>query len=116
MADNKQIPIFVAAAREMSLRNMFVDLLAEMGYDKTFASPTGLGAWKQMKRHGADFVAAGMQLKDMDGLTLLEFARADDQFADVPFLLIAEVITQADVLRAGQAGVSDILILEAYFN
>ena len=109
MITKNQSPVFVVAGREMSLRQLFVDLLEEMGYDKTFASPTGLGAWKQMKRHGADFVAAGMQLKDMDGLTLLEFARADDQFAEIPFLLIAEVITQADVLKAGQAGVSDIL-------
>ena len=112
MGVQKQPPVFIVAGREMSLRQLFVDLLEEMGYDKTFASPTGLGAWKQMKRHGADFVAAGMQLKDMDGLTLLEFARADDQFAEIPFLLIAEVITQADVLKAGQAGVSDILTLE----
>jgi tetratricopeptide (TPR) repeat protein len=95
--------------RDMQMRYMMVDLLKEMGYENVLTTASGTTAWTLLKQHGGDFIISGIQLKEISGLTLLKIVKADAEFATIPFLLLAEVITKGDVVDAGEAGVSEIL-------
>ncbi len=107
MSDRK--PTFVVAERDMVLRRNFVEMLEDMGAGRVLATQSGTTAWTLLKRHGADFVVSGLQLAEISGLTLLKIVRADEDFLRIPFLLVAEVVTKAEVVEAGECGVSEIL-------
>jgi len=102
-------PNVIVAEKDLSLRHRIVDLLRDMGIVQVQATPSGTSAWAMLKRQGADMVIAGWNLQEIGGLSLLKILRADADFVTTPFLLLSEVVTQAQVVEAGEAGVSEIL-------
>ena len=101
--------VFLIADRDMVLRRMLTGLLQDMGFTNIHATPSGTMAWTLIKQHGADFIITGMHLQEISGLSLLKIVRADSQFSDTPYLILAEVVTQSEVLAAGESGVSEVL-------
>ncbi|MCB2189014.1 MAG: tetratricopeptide repeat protein [Deltaproteobacteria bacterium] len=102
-------PRFLIVDRDISLRQRFMAVLKGMGYTDVFTTPSGTQAWTLLKQRGADVLVAGVHLADISGISLLKIVRADAQFAFIPFLLVAEMVTKEEVLEAGEAGVSEIL-------
>jgi Flp pilus assembly protein TadD len=102
-------PKVIVAEKDLSLRHRMVDLLRDMGIVQVEATPSGTSAWAMLKRDGADMVIAGWNLQEIGGLSLLKIMRADADFVTTPFLLLSEVVTQGQVVEAGEAGVSEIL-------
>lgn len=107
MSENS--PKVIVAEKDLSLRHRMVDLLRDMGIVRVEATPSGTSAWAMLKRDGADMVIAGWNLQEIGGLSLLKIMRADADFVATPFLLLSEVVTQSQVVEAGEAGVSEIL-------
>ncbi len=71
----------------------------------------GTEAWSLIKRHQIDFVICAWNLlPEMSGLVLLKVVRADAAFSTTPFMLVVDEITKAQVIAAGEAGVTDIII------
>jgi tetratricopeptide (TPR) repeat protein len=102
-------PNVIVAEKDLSLRHRIVDLLRDMGIVQVESTPSGTTAWALLKRQGAELVVAGWNLQEIGGLSLLKIMRADADFVTTPFLLLSEVVTQAQVVEAGEAGVSEIL-------
>jgi tetratricopeptide (TPR) repeat protein len=102
-------PKVIVAEKDLSLRHRMVDLLRDMGIVLVESTPSGTSAWAMLKREGADMVIAGWNLQEIGGLSLLKIMRADADFVTTPFLLLSEVVTQNQVVEAGEAGVSEIL-------
>jgi tetratricopeptide (TPR) repeat protein len=102
-------PKVIVAEKDLSLRHRMVDLLRDMGIVLVESTPSGTSAWAMLKRDGADMVIAGWNLQEIGGLSLLKIMRADADYVTTPFLLLSEVVTQNQVVEAGEAGVSEIL-------
>ncbi|KMY67282.1 hypothetical protein AAU61_10510 [Desulfocarbo indianensis] len=102
-------PRVIVAEKDLSLRRRMTELLADMGIVQVQSTPSGTAAWTLLKRIGAELVIAGWNLQEIGGLSLLKIMRADADFVTTPFLLLSEVVTQNQVVEAGEAGVSEIL-------
>jgi len=102
-------PRVIVAEKDLSLRRRITELLADMGIVQVRSTPSGTNAWTLLKRIGAELVIAGWNLQEIGGLSLLKIMRADADFVTTPFLLLSEVVTQNQVVEAGEAGVSEIL-------
>lgn len=105
----KENPVFLVADRDMSVRRWMTDIINAMGYTNVRSTSSGTMAWTMLKQHGADVIISGLNLKDISGLNLLKIARADDKYFETPFLLMAELVTQEQVVEAGEAAVTEIL-------
>jgi tetratricopeptide (TPR) repeat protein len=72
---------------------------------------TGTEAWSMIKHFNINLIISSWDLMpDMSGLVLLKVVRADSAHASIPFLLVVDEITKAQVMEAGSAGVSDIIV------
>lgn len=86
-------------------------LLRDMGYSDVLTPGHGDQAWSIIKSQHVDFVfSAWRLLPEMSGLDLLKVIRADLSHAAIPFILIVEEITKSQVIEAGEAGVTDIIL------
>ena len=103
--------IFLVAESDPSLRATICQLLLEWGAKQALGAADGTEAWSILKKQGADFVVAAWDMPEMGGLALLKVVRTDPELAEVPFILLAEALTRSQVIEAGEAGVSDILLL-----
>lgn len=102
-------PVFLVADRDMAMRHFVSETIKHMGYSDIHATASGTMAWTILKQHGADVIVCGLNLKELNGLTLLKIARADDNYFETPFLLLADLVTEQQVVEAGEAAVTEIL-------
>ena len=103
-------PTFLIAHQELSVRETLRELLSGMGFENVRQVQTGTQAWSSLKRAAADFLIAGWKMHEMNGLVLLKVVRSDMVFCDTPFIMVVKQITKHQVIEAGLAGVSDIIV------
>ena len=97
---------------DQDLRRTQAAMLKNMGFTKILQAADGNEAWSMIKTFQVAMVICSWRLsRDMSGLVLLKVIRADQAYAEIPFLMVVDEITRAQVLEAGQAGVSDIIVL-----
>jgi len=110
IVDPGSLRILVAEG-ERPLRQALVSMLKELGYETIIEAVNGSDAWTKLRRHGADFVIAGWHMPEMNGMALLKIMRTDDAYFSVPLFLVTPNIDKSQVIEAGEAGVTDIILL-----
>ena len=96
---------------EPVLRQGMVDCLQELGLEDILEASYTNQAFKALQRGGIDLVIVGWQTPQAGGIGLLKQIRQDPKLFTTPILLVAESLTKIQVVQAGRAGVSDIIIL-----
>ncbi|MEW5723511.1 MAG: tetratricopeptide repeat protein [Thermodesulfobacteriota bacterium] len=86
-------------------------LLREIGLSEVLEAGSGTEAWYTIKSFAVDLVVCAWGLsREMSGLVLLKVVRADASYATTPFLLMVDQVTRRQVMEAGQAGVTDVIV------
>jgi len=85
-------------------------LIKEMGVANILQATTGTEAWSMLKHFHADLVVSAWNLPEMSGLVLLKVIRTDTASARTPVILMVEEVTRKQVLEAGEAGVSGMIL------
>jgi tetratricopeptide (TPR) repeat protein len=86
-------------------------MLKNIGYTQLLQAGNGTDAWSMIKNFDVDYVISAWQLQnDLSGLGLLKVVRADSEYSNVCFFLVVEEVTKLQVLEAGNAGVTDMII------
>jgi tetratricopeptide (TPR) repeat protein len=101
----------LVAISEKNLRDTLVGMLSDIGNFDTTIAAHGSEAWDKARQESFDLVVATWQMPEMSGPALLKVLRADSKFASLPVMLLASEITKGQVIEAGEAGVSDIILL-----
>lgn len=101
----------LVAEGEKPLRQTLVRMLRELGYANITEAVNGSDAWTKLRKQGADFVIAGWHMPEMNGMALLKIMRTDAAYFAVPVFLITPHINKSQVIEAGEAGVTDIILL-----
>ena len=110
MAQGNSNPILVVDGKTAA-RKAETDLLRELGYKGVTAAETGTEAWSVIRKSDVKLVICAWQLeRDMSGFGLLKVVRSDEIHMDTPFLMVVDQITKKQVIEAGEAGVSDIIL------
>ena len=92
-------------------RQSEASILRELGYKDLMVADTGTEAWYMLKNFSVTLIICDWELDhDMSGLLLLRILRADPAYTDIPFFLVVDDVTRKQVVEAGQAGVTDILV------
>ncbi len=103
--------VFLVAATDANFRAEVAGTLKEIGFGNVRQTDDGTVAWSIVKNEGVQFMVAGLELGELNGLALLKIVRADPHLADMPYMLMTDAVTKQLVGKAGAAGVSDILCL-----
>ena len=57
-----------------------------------------------------DCIISAWEMPEMTGLALLRVVRNDERFVDLPFFLADSAFTKAKVVKAGQAGITGLIV------
>jgi CheY-like chemotaxis protein len=82
--------------------------LRKGGYDVVTAS-NGSEALSQLEQQKIDLAIVDIAMPDMDGITLLEQVRSNQQLAGLPIVMLTASVLDDDRLRALKAGASGFL-------
>ncbi|WDP92578.1 MAG: tetratricopeptide repeat protein [Desulfobacter sp.] len=86
-------------------------ILKKIGYTSIITAQGGENAWELLKETDIACVIAAYEMDEMSGLALLKILRKEERLGDIPFFLTDEAFTKIKVIKAGQAGVSGLLVI-----
>lgn len=94
---------------ELILRQLFQTVLEHEGHTILTAG-NGREALERMREQTPDLVLLDMSMPQMDGLTFLRLVRANNEWADVPVVIVSAVADKRQISDAGSLGVRDYLL------
>ena len=92
-----------------SMRSMIRGILFKVGMQKVSEAADGFEALSVLKQEKIDLIVSDWNMPKMDGLELLKAVRADDNYKDIPFLMITAENRKENVVDAIQAGTSEFI-------
>ncbi len=98
----------ILAEDDPVMRELACAKLSQAGYCVA-AAEDGAAALALLRRDGADLVISDLNMPEMDGFTLTETIRADDQISETPIIVITSSDHEAAVDRAFAAGATSFL-------
>ncbi|MDH5183324.1 MAG: response regulator [Gammaproteobacteria bacterium] len=92
-----------------SMRSMIRGILFKVGLQKVSDAADGFEALSVLKQEKIDLIVSDWNMPKMDGLELLKAVRADDNYKNIPFLMITAENRKENVVDAIQAGTSEFI-------
>ena len=94
-----------------NLRQVLVNIIKKIGYEKILEAENGEIAWQFIQRGGVDLVLTDWAMPELDGMQLLKKIRnSDAPTCDIPFLMITAADTKNAIMSAGKSGVDAYVI------
>ena len=89
-----------------NLRQVLVNIIRKIGFDKILEAENGEIAWQFIQRGGVNLVLTDWAMPELDGMQLLKKIRnSDAPTCDIPFLMITAADTKNSIMSAGKSGV-----------
>ncbi|MDH5361016.1 MAG: response regulator [Gammaproteobacteria bacterium] len=92
-----------------SMRSMIRGILFKVGLQKVSDAADGFEALSVLKQEKIDLIVSDWNMPKMDGLELLKAVRADENYKNIPFLMITAENRKENVVDAIQAGTSEFI-------
>jgi two-component system chemotaxis response regulator CheY len=106
MADLK----FLVVDDSLTMRRIVVNALKAQGYATVIEAADGKDAVAKMMSEGAGFVITDWNMPEMNGLELTKWLRSNEQFENVPILMITTRGNKDDVMDAMKARVNNYIV------
>lgn len=101
---------FLVVDSDISRLDHDVEFIHGMGHTSVLQAEDGAEAWAMIKNFNVDFIICAMDVPEVNGLALLKIVRSHEDYASIPFMLVAGQVTAKLVVQAGKTGVSDIIV------
>ncbi|MFH1674823.1 MAG: tetratricopeptide repeat protein [Pseudomonadota bacterium] len=102
---------FLIVDNETESQQNMVNALSYLKYNTIYTANHGNEAWSILnmgKKVGC--IISVWDMPNMTGIALLRIVRGSDHFSDLPFFLVTDKITRAQVIEAGEAGTTGIML------
>jgi two-component system, chemotaxis family, chemotaxis protein CheY len=93
-----------------TMRRIIVNTLKRAGFDDVTEASDGKDAMAKMKVEQFNFVITDWNMPEMDGLTFVTQVRSQDEFKDIPILMVTTRSVKDDIIEAMKAGVNNYIV------
>lgn len=93
-----------------TMRRIVRNLIKELGYVNVDEAEDGVAALQKLRNHSFGFVISDWNMPNMDGLTLLQTIRADEQLKKIPVLMVTAEAKRENIMAAAQAGANGYVV------
>ena len=100
------------ADQDQQLANVSKMMLKGMGFSNIQITPSGIQALALIKKGGFDFLITDWQLKDMDGIALIQHIRRDRDSPQptLPVIMLTGRMEESDVQTARDQGIHEYVV------
>ncbi|HTY59872.1 MAG TPA: response regulator [Bacteroidota bacterium] len=106
MADTK----FLVVDDSLTMRRIVINTLKSIGFENVIEAADGKDAMAKLLAEGAEFLITDWNMPEMSGLDLVKWARASEQFAEMPILMITTRGNKDDVIEAMKMRVNNYIV------
>ena len=93
-----------------TMRRIVRNLLRELGFLNVEEAEDGVAALRKLRESNFDFVVSDWNMPNMDGLTMLQSVRADEELKQIPVLMVTAEAKKENIIAAAQAGANGYIV------
>lgn len=93
-----------------TMRRIIRNLLRELGFLNVEEAEDGAAALRKLRESNFDFVVSDWNMPNMDGLTMLQSVRADEELKQIPVLMVTAEAKKENIIAAAQAGANGYIV------
>ncbi|TFH64414.1 MAG: response regulator [Candidatus Zixiibacteriota bacterium] len=93
-----------------TMRRIIVNTLKRAGYEDVTEASDGKDALAKMKVEQFNLVITDWNMPEMDGITFVSQIRSQDEFKDMPVLMVTTRSVKEDIIEAMKAGVNNYIV------
>jgi tetratricopeptide (TPR) repeat protein len=86
-------------------------IVKNLGFTQVVPAHGADNAWVILKQKAFDCIVCAYDMQEMSGTALLKIIRREKALAEVPFFLTDRAFTKIKVIKAGQIGVTGLLVI-----
>ncbi len=101
---------FLAVDDSPTMRRIVANTLRRIGYDDIVEAANGKDALAKLYSEKIDFIITDWNMPEMDGLEFIQAIKSDDNYKELPILMITTRGVKDDILEAMKAGVSSYIV------
>ncbi|MGB9712232.1 MAG: chemotaxis response regulator CheY [Dissulfurimicrobium sp.] len=93
-----------------TMRRIVKNILIQIGFKNFIEADDGSTAWDILQKEKVDLVISDWNMPKMPGIDLLKKIRADERFADLPFIMVTAEAQKENIIEAVKARVSNYIV------
>ena len=93
-----------------TMRRIVKGALKQLGFKNIIEANDGITALSELKKEKVGLILSDWNMPKMNGLELLKLVRGDDNFKEIPFIMVTAEGQKSNVVQAVQAGVDNYVI------
>lgn len=93
-----------------TMRRIIKNTLQRLGYNDLLEAEHGVEAIAKMKEASIDVLITDWNMPEMNGLELVKHVRAQQQYTDMPIIMVTTEGGKAEVITALKAGVNNYIV------
>jgi two-component system, chemotaxis family, chemotaxis protein CheY len=101
---------FMVVDDSLTMRRIVVNTLKTLGFTTIVEAVDGKDAMTKLMSEGADFLITDWNMPEMNGLELTKWVRGNDQFANLPILMVTTRGNKEDVIDAMKMRVNNYIV------
>lgn len=102
---------FLVVDDSVTMRRIVVNTLKNLGYNEIVEAEDGKDALEKLKADSSiNFVITDWNMPNMTGLELTQAIRGDEQYSDLPILMVTTRGVKEDIIQALKARVNNYVI------
>ncbi|MFZ1083273.1 MAG: response regulator [Candidatus Kryptoniota bacterium] len=101
---------FLVVDDSQTMRRIVNNALKNIGYEEIIEAEDGKDAIGKLYVEKVDFIITDWNMPNMSGLEFTKAVRGDEQFADLPILMVTTRGMKEDVMEALQARVNNYVV------
>jgi len=101
---------FLVVDDSLTMRRIVINTLKSIGFDNIIEAADGKDAVAKLLSEGADFLITDWNMPEMSGLDLTKWVRANQQFGEIPILMITTRGNKEDVIEAMKMRVNNYIV------
>ena len=92
------------------MRRILRYTLKQIGLTNIIEADDGKSAIKALKREKVDIIVCDWNMPEMKGIDVLNKVRSDNEFKDIPFIMVTVKDNKKDIEEAVKLGVTDYIL------
>lgn len=93
-----------------TMRRILKNILKQIGFTNIIEADDGATAVEELKKTKVDLIISDWNMPKMTGIELLKHVRAEEEYKNLPFLMVTAEAQKQNVIDAVQAGVSNYVV------
>ena len=102
--------VLITVDDSLTMRRIIKNTLSKIGFKNVLEAADGIEALDVLAKENIDLIITDWNMPEMDGLEFIKNLKSNEDFKDIPILMVTTEAAKEDILDALRQGVNNYIV------